>query len=84
MMDDQEIERNVEMLATASAYSETMIESIMEIARKGYSYHWFLTNWHKVVMNQQGLTLEEVTFIKPWIETWADEAYYRLEKEKDK
>ena len=83
-MDDEDIERAVALLTTASAHSEVMIQSIMDVARKGYPYDWFLENWAALSMDQQGLSLDEVQFIKPWIETWAEEAYSRLEKENDK
>ena len=82
-MDEEEyINYALESFDTLNEYTEPMIEAIMQWAREGTTLDWFLVNWPEVVRSERDLTPDEEAAIAPWIKTWAEEAFKRVEKEK--
>lgn len=83
-MDENEyIEKSLESIETLSEHTESMIQAIMGWARQGTSLQWFISNWPEIVKAERNLNAEEEESIGPWIKTWAEEAFKRVEKEND-
>lgn len=79
-MDELEIERDVQLILTASEYSQPIQERIRAFAKMGMTHQSFKDTW-KQTLKDAGFEDHEIQYIAPWIETWADEVYSKVEKE---
>lgn len=79
-----EIELGLILTEEAANHSDAILAEIMQAAREGYSHSWYKENWRTVVMSKSDVVLEDLDLIAPWIETWIDVAYSRVEKENNK
>jgi hypothetical protein len=80
-MKQWEIDRDVELLLTISEFSESIQERIRAYAKMGMTYEGFRNSWRDT-LRKAGFEDHEIEYIAPWIETWADEVYSKVDKEK--
>lgn len=80
-MPNSPIDLEIVLVEEAMNHSELMITEIMKAARVGFSHEWYLDNWRSVVLSKTDATLSDLDLIEPWIETWINEAYHRVEME---
>lgn len=79
MDEDQYIEEALKSFETLSEYTERMIEAILGWFQTGTTLEWFLDNWPEIVKKDKDLSPSEEAAIGPWIQTWAEEAFRRME-----
>ena len=79
MQEPVNLQHDIEFVSIAIEESAKMIQVIADLGRK-YDRQWFDDNWRGVLL-AEGVTPEYIRFIEPWIKTWADEAFLKLEKE---
>lgn len=78
------VELGLILTEEAANHSEGILAEIMKAARQGYSHSWYKENWRSVVVGISDVVLEDLDLLAPWIETWIDLAYSRIEKENNK